>query len=73
MTAWKDVVSSVAAAVGNTPEGHACILNFLKVLPEEVTEGRKINLTVCLGRSPTEAAGGLRRTEMQNMSLMRGY
>jgi hypothetical protein len=24
-----------------------CVLEFLKILPEEVTEGRKINLSVC--------------------------
>jgi hypothetical protein len=47
MTGWKDVVPSVVAALGNEAESHACILDFLKVLPEEVTEGRKINLTVC--------------------------
>jgi hypothetical protein len=37
----------VISALGNDPESHACILDFLRVLPEEVTEGRKINLTVC--------------------------
>ncbi len=41
------MVPMVVAALGNTAESHACILDFLKVLPEEVTEGRKINLTVC--------------------------
>lgn len=47
MTEWKDVVPMVVSSLGNNPESHACILDFLKVLPEEVTEGRKINLTVC--------------------------
>ena len=47
MTGWKDVVPMVVSALGNEAESHACILEFLKVLPEEVTEGRKINLTVC--------------------------
>jgi hypothetical protein len=48
MTGWKDVVQTmVSATLGNEAESHACILDFLKVLPEEVTEGRKINLTVC--------------------------
>ena len=47
MTGWKDVMPMVISALGNTPESHACILDFLKVLPEEVTQGRKINLTVC--------------------------
>ena len=37
----------VISTLGNDAESHACILDFLKVLPEEVTEGRKINLTVC--------------------------
>jgi hypothetical protein len=46
MTGWKDVVQTVMSALGNETESHACILEFLKVLPEEVTEGRKINLTV---------------------------
>ncbi|KAI6715672.1 hypothetical protein JHW43_001733 [Diplocarpon mali] len=45
MTSWKDVVSMVVSVLGDAPESHACILDFLKVLPEEVTEGRKINLT----------------------------
>ena len=36
-------------SVGSTLGGDAgdCMLEFLKILPEEVTEGRKINLTVC--------------------------
>jgi hypothetical protein len=47
MTGWKDVVQTVVSALGTEAESHACVLEFLKVLPEEVTEGRKINLTVC--------------------------
>lgn len=47
MTAWQGVVQMVVTALGDSPESHACMLDFLKVLPEEVTEGRKINLTVC--------------------------
>ncbi|TVY47973.1 Uncharacterized protein LOCC1_G002611 [Lachnellula occidentalis] len=47
MTGWKDVVPLVVSTLGNSAESYACILDFLKVLPEEVTEGRKINLTVC--------------------------
>jgi hypothetical protein len=47
MTGWKDVVPVVVQALGDDAASHACILDFLKVLPEEVTEGRKINLTVC--------------------------
>ena len=47
MTAWKDVIPLIVSSLGNDAESHACILDFLKVLPEEVTGGRKINLTVC--------------------------
>lgn len=37
----------VVSTLGNSAESLACVLDFLKVLPEEVTEGRKITLTVC--------------------------
>jgi len=47
MTGWKDVVPTVVSTLGNDANSHACILDFLKVLPEEFDEGRKINLTVC--------------------------
>ena len=47
MTEWKNVVRDVVSELGNDADSHACILDFLRVLPEEVTEGRKINLTVC--------------------------
>ncbi|EAS29419.3 mRNA transport regulator [Coccidioides immitis RS] len=43
MITWKDVLPVVGSALGN--EASNCILEFLKILPEEVTEGRKINLT----------------------------
>lgn len=46
MLEWKDVIPSIASALGDDPQSHACILEFLRVLPEEVTEGRKITLTV---------------------------
>ena len=46
MTDWKDVLAVVVSSLGNQVESHACILDFLRVLPEEVTEGRKITLTV---------------------------
>ncbi|KAI4163349.1 MAG: hypothetical protein LQ342_003084 [Letrouitia transgressa] len=42
MLEWKNVISQIASALGNAVD---CILEFLKILPEEVTEGRKINLT----------------------------
>ncbi|TVY80343.1 Uncharacterized protein LSUE1_G003970 [Lachnellula suecica] len=45
MTGWKDVVPMVVSTLGNDAASHAAILDFLKVLPEEVTEGRKINLS----------------------------
>lgn len=51
MTTWKNVIATVGSAVGNAPGGGDCMLDFLRVLPEEVTEGRKINMTV---RSTTQ-------------------
>ncbi|KAK7757723.1 Nuclear import receptor [Diatrype stigma] len=45
MKDWKDVLPLVVSSLGNEAESHACILDFLRVLPEEVTEGRKITLT----------------------------
>ncbi|RYP71443.1 hypothetical protein DL771_004810 [Monosporascus sp. 5C6A] len=45
MKDWKDVLPVVVSALGNDVESHACILDFLRILPEEVTEGRKITLT----------------------------
>jgi len=50
MLEWKDVLPMVVSALGSDPNSIACLLEFLHVLPEEVTEGRKINLTV----RPTE-------------------
>ncbi|KIE02208.1 Importin-beta domain containing protein, partial [Metarhizium majus ARSEF 297] len=45
MKDWNDVLPSVVQSLGDSPESHACILDFLRVLPEEVTEGRKITLS----------------------------
>ena len=45
MAEWKDVIQLVGSTLGSS--GGDCILDFLRVLPEEVTEGRRINLTVC--------------------------
>ncbi|KAL5614629.1 uncharacterized protein BROUX77_000466 [Berkeleyomyces rouxiae] len=42
MTGWKDVLPTVVNALSSS---HAAILDFLRVLPEEVTDGRKITLT----------------------------
>lgn len=44
MTEWKDVLQVVGSTLGN--QAGDCVLEFLKILPEEVTEGRKINLSV---------------------------
>lgn len=46
MREWNDVLPMVVSSLGNDVESHSCILDFLRVLPEEVTEGRKINLSV---------------------------
>jgi transportin-3 len=47
MTEWKDVLPLVISTFGAKDQASlACILEFLRVLAEEVTEGRKINLTV---------------------------
>lgn len=46
MKDWNDVLPSVVQSLSDSPESHACILDFLRVLPEEVTEGRKITLSV---------------------------
>ncbi|KAJ5610005.1 hypothetical protein N7510_006724 [Penicillium lagena] len=43
MVTWKDVLATVGSALGSSAGD--CVLEFLKILPEEVTEGRKINLT----------------------------
>jgi transportin-3 len=47
MKEWKNVIPMVVTTLGQDAESHAGILEFLRVLPEEVTEGRKITLTVC--------------------------
>lgn len=46
MRTWKDVLATVVSALGSEVQSHAAILDFLRVLPEEVTEGRKITLSV---------------------------
>ena len=57
MIEWKDVIPLVGSTLGGS--GLDCTLEFLRVLPEEVTEGRKINLTVCRAGSPS----AFRRTQ----------
>lgn len=46
MTEWKDVLKDVVNSLGTDPATLPCVLDFLRVLPEEVTHGRKIALTV---------------------------
>lgn len=45
MLEWKDVIELVVRTLGNDVESSVCLLEFLRVLPEEVTEGRKVALT----------------------------
>ncbi|WPG99418.1 Hypothetical protein R9X50_00223200 [Acrodontium crateriforme] len=45
MLEWKDVMQVLISTLGSDPTSITCVLEFLHVLPEEVTEGRKINLT----------------------------
>ena len=45
MLEWKDVLHTVVSTFGSDQKSIACVLEFLHVLPEEVTEGRKIHLT----------------------------
>ncbi|RVX67628.1 hypothetical protein B0A52_08157 [Exophiala mesophila] len=45
LPSWKDVVSTIGSAVGNSFEGGDCLLDFLRILPEEVIDGRKINIS----------------------------
>ena len=46
MTEWKDVLPMVMSTLGGEQASISCMLEFLKILPEEVTEGRKFNLSV---------------------------
>ena len=55
MTEWKDVLQIVGSTLGSSAGD--CILEFLQVLPEEVTEGRKINLSVRAAETPSSAFG----------------
>lgn len=59
MIEWKDVLQLVGSTLGN--DAGDCVLEFLRVLPEEVTEGRKINLSVCAVEIPPVQAnaGGI--------------
>lgn len=46
MLEWKDVLQLVVSTLGTDTQSIAGVLEFFHVLPEEVTEGRKINLSV---------------------------
>ncbi|KAI9888555.1 MAG: Nuclear import receptor [Vezdaea aestivalis] len=45
MVEWKKPLEMVVSTLGSDPASSTCVLEYLRVLPEEVTEGRKINLT----------------------------
>ena len=60
MTSWKNVINTIGTAVQSTPQGLDCLLDFLRILPEEVTEGRKVNLTVCSTFQPFQILQMLR-------------
>ena len=47
MLEWKNPLEEVIQNLGSNQQTIPAMLEFLHVLPEEVTEGRKINLTVC--------------------------
>ena len=51
MLEWKNVLQLVGSTLGSSAGD--CVLEFLRVLPEEVTEGRKINLTVRPAETPS--------------------
>ena len=59
MTEWKDVLQDVSSTLGSNAGD--CILEFLQVLPEEVTEGRKINLSVRAVETLSSASGHISR------------
>ncbi|KAJ5693440.1 hypothetical protein N7462_002863 [Penicillium macrosclerotiorum] len=77
MTSWKDVLATVGSALGSSAGD--CVLEFLKILPEEVTEGRKINLTLTTAQTNQEDELIDRTKELlednaeQVMQLMIGY
>lgn len=68
MKEWTDVLASVVQSLSDSPESHACILDFLRVLPEEVTEGRKITLSVCGAHSHKPSAFSLRNRHRRSTS-----
>ncbi|PNS14631.1 hypothetical protein CAC42_1653 [Sphaceloma murrayae] len=71
MLEWKDVLSTVVAALGSDTTGIPTLMEFLRVLPEEVTEGRKINLTEDELRERTTEL--LEQNGSQVLSLLKQY
>ena len=67
MIEWKDVLQLVGSTLGNS--GGDCVLEFLRVLPEEVTEGRKINLTVCGAKASPARSQTLSALRARNISI----
>ena len=77
MFEWKDVLQQVGSTLGNDPESIVCVLEFLKVLPEEVTEGRKVTLSVRppspglpMSRFPLSIPGGKRHDPLPEADVM---
>ncbi|PHH71370.1 hypothetical protein CDD82_6550 [Ophiocordyceps australis] len=64
MKDWNDVLPSVAQSLGESPESLSCILDFLRVLPEEVTEGREDDLA-----SRTQALLGDNTTQVVQLLI----
>jgi transportin-3 len=59
MTEWKDVLALIVTTLGIDQATLPCVLDFLRVLPEEVTHGRKIALTVRSIESPSISLSAL--------------
>lgn len=71
MLEWKDVLNTVVGTLGADQASIACVLEFLHVLPEEVTEGRKINLTE--DELETRTAELLEQNSAQVLQLLTQY
>lgn len=67
MLEWKNVLELVGSSLGSSASD--CVLDFLRVLPEEVTEGRKINLTVCGTETPQPLDIRLGNFASKNISI----
>jgi len=70
MLEWQDVIPYVASKLGQDAQHIPAILKFLHVLPEEVTEGRKINLSVCSTDTSPTLEAHWREAVHQNSCLM---